>query len=245
MMTKGYIFDYGGTLDTGGCHWGKVLWHAYEKCSAPVSEEMFRKAYVYGERTLATRRIILPGMTFRDTLDKKITLQMGWLKENAALCNCGKLHDAILEEAYAKARMSTADAHNVLTEIAKHAPMVLVSNFYGNISDVLKEFGLDSLFCHIIESAVVGVRKPDPKIFALGVECLGMKPEDITVVGDSYDKDIVPANSIGCHTVWIKGEGWTDEEQPNPVADRIITNLCELLDDDAQQSGAGSYNNCK
>lgn len=24
-MTKGYIFDYGGTLDTAGRHWGKVL----------------------------------------------------------------------------------------------------------------------------------------------------------------------------------------------------------------------------
>ena len=30
-MARGLIFDYGGTLDTKGCHWGKVLWHAYEQ----------------------------------------------------------------------------------------------------------------------------------------------------------------------------------------------------------------------
>ena len=52
-MLKGYIFDYGGTLDTGGQHWGKVIWHAYERQQVPVSEEAFRDAYVHAERTLS------------------------------------------------------------------------------------------------------------------------------------------------------------------------------------------------
>ena len=51
-MTKGYIFDYGGTLDTAGRHWGKVLWHAYSRHNIPVTEEQFREAYVHAERTL-------------------------------------------------------------------------------------------------------------------------------------------------------------------------------------------------
>lgn len=25
------LFDFGGTLDTAGCHWGKFLWYAYKK----------------------------------------------------------------------------------------------------------------------------------------------------------------------------------------------------------------------
>ena len=45
-MSKGYIFDYGGTLDTGGQHWGMVLWHAYERHHVPVTEHEFREAYV-------------------------------------------------------------------------------------------------------------------------------------------------------------------------------------------------------
>ena len=56
-----------------------------------------------------------------------------------------------------------------------------------------------------------------------------MQPEDVTVVGDSYTKDIIPAHSIGCHTVWIKGEGWTEENIENPVANEIISNLTELI----------------
>ena len=75
-MVKALIFDYGGTLDTNGCHWGKVLWHAYKEAGVPVDEENFRKAYVHGERTLATNRIITPSSTFRDTLSEKIKLQM-------------------------------------------------------------------------------------------------------------------------------------------------------------------------
>ena len=53
-MIKGYIFDYGATLDTAGQHWGKVLWHAYERQNVPISESDFRDAYVYGERTLGS-----------------------------------------------------------------------------------------------------------------------------------------------------------------------------------------------
>lgn len=228
-MTKGLIFDYGGTLDTGGCHWGMVLWHAYERNAVPISEEQFRDAYVYGERTLATNRIILPDSTFRDTLSEKIRLQMEWLEENAGLDKATTYREAVLNDVYSLAKKTTEQSAKVLRTLAENHPIVLVSNFYGNIKTVLKEFSFDGIFSNIIESAVVGIRKPDPRIFELGVEHLALPAEDVTVVGDSYTKDILPAHSIGCHTVWIKGEGWTPENIENPVSDEIISNLTELI----------------
>lgn len=51
MKVKGFLFDYGGTLDTAGCHWGKMLWHAYQRQFVPIEEEQFRDAYVFAERT--------------------------------------------------------------------------------------------------------------------------------------------------------------------------------------------------
>jgi len=82
----------------------------------------------------------------------------------------------------------------------------------------------------IVQSfAVVGVRKPDPQIFQRAAETLGVSPSDAVVVGDSYTKDILPAHSIGCQTVWIKGEGWTDDEPSDCIADMIIHDLSELL----------------
>ena len=128
---------------------------------------------------------------------------------------------------YEAARKSVEMSRPVLEGLAAEYPLVLVSNFYGNVEAVLKDFNLDTYFQKVIESAVVGVRKPDPKIFMLGVEALGLQPEEVLVVGDSLRKDILPAESIGCRVAWLKGKGWTADEdaQQHPS---IIKNLAEL-----------------
>lgn len=220
-MIKGYIFDYGGTLDTGGHHWGKVIWHAYERQQVPVSEAQFREAYVHGERTLGKNPIIQPDFTFRQTLEKKLQLQLEFLHQEYYL-------SPLLDDLYSRTQAETRKSREVLLRLKEQYPMVLVSNFYGNIQTVLGEFGLDGVFFQIIESAVVGVRKPDPRIFSLGVEALGLKPDEVVVVGDSIDKDIVPARQAGCHTVWFRGEGWTDDPVDESIPEKIITDLGEL-----------------
>ena len=109
----------------------------------------------------------------------------------------------------------------VLQRLSERYPMVLVSNFYGNIHTILTDFQLP-FFREVIESAVVGVRKPDPRIFQMGVDALGLQPHEVAVIGDSYDKDIVPAKSIGCQTIWFKGIGWNNEQPDGTAADAII-----------------------
>ena len=129
---------------------------------------------------------------------------------------------------YDAAKNSIADARPVLDALYERYPMVLVSNFYGNVESVLEDFDLRRYFRSIIESAVVGVRKPDPQIFRLGVDALGLRPEEVLVVGDSYKKDIVPAESLGCHVAWLKGKGWTADEDAQ-MHPSIIASLSELL----------------
>ena len=228
-MIKGYIFDYGGTLDTGGQHWGKVIWHAYEHLQVPVSEADFRDAYVHAERTLGKNPIIKPDFTFYKTIETKISIQLEYLQQHAALSHHTSYIKPITSHLYEATVAETARSREVLLELKKQYPMVLVSNFYGNIATVLNEFKLDGIFDTIIESAVVGVRKPDPKIFTLGVEALGMQPDEVVVVGDSMDKDIIPAGKAGCHTVWFKGEGWTNDPVDETNAERVITALKQLI----------------
>ena len=228
-MLKGYIFDYGGTLDTGGQHWGKVIWHAYEHLQVPVSEADFRDAYVHAERTLGKNPIIQPDFTFYKTLETKIRLQLEYLQQNAALLHHPSYIIPLTSYLYEATVAETSKSREVLLSLKKQYPMVLVSNFYGNIATVLKEFKLDGIFDTIIESAVVGVRKPDPQIFTLGVEALGMQPDEVVVVGDSMDKDIIPASKAGCHTVWFKGEGWTNDPVDESPAGKVITDLTQLL----------------
>ena len=219
-MTAGYIFDYGGTLDTGGQHWGQVLWHAYERHRVPVSEAQFREAYVHAERTLGRNPIIRPDYTFRQTLETKLRLQLEFLGlEKEAVW------EAISDDLYERTKAMTARSREVLMQLKEqNLPMALVSNFYGNMPVVLHEFAFDRLFLKVVESAVVGIRKPDSRIFLLGVDALGLKPEEVTVVGDSLDKDIIPAHEAGCQTVWLRGEGWT------PVSHNGDCPYCEMID---------------
>ena len=226
LMVKGFIFDYGGTLDTGGCHWGKMLWHAYERAGVPVTETQFREAYVYAERMLGRNSIVRRDDTFRQTLSKKLTLELQQLPLTAT----EHFHESLLEDLYQQVVCHTRHSCEVLAEIRERYPMALVSNFYGNMPTVLHEFGMDRFFDSVIESAVLGVRKPNPQIFLLGVEALGLSPSEVVVVGDSMKKDIIPAKAAGCRTVWLKGEGWSSEPEDETLPDSVITDLKQLLE---------------
>lgn len=229
----GLIFDYGATIDSNGKHWAEVLWDAYTDQKIPVTKETFREAYVYGERYLALHPVVKPEFTFREVLEAKTDLQLNWLIDKDYLnCDKGKAQEyslAIAGFCYDFARTTIEKAKPVLDILVEKYPMVLVSNFYGNIEAVLEDFGLRSYFKEIIESAVVGVRKPDPAIFALGVKALDLRPEQVVVVGDSYKKDIAPAKSLGCQTIWIKGPAWEDEA-PDLTADKEIYDFQELIE---------------
>lgn len=233
-MIKGYLFDFGGTLDTAGCHWGQMLWHAYQRQQVPVTEEQFREAYVYGERTLGRTPIIQCDYSFHKTLEVKIRIEMEYLCTSGAWSADEKtfteMQTAVLNDVYQRVVDITSHSASVLEKLADKYPMVLVSNFYGNITNVLKEFHLDRYFKNIVESAVVGIRKPDHRIYLLGVEALGLKPEECVVVGDSFYKDIEPAKKAGCHAVWFKGEGWTEQQYDETIPDKVITDLEQLLD---------------
>lgn len=227
---KGIIFDYGGTIDSHGDHWSEVIWDGYRDAGVEVSKSDFRDAYVETERELARTRHILPHHNFYDLLLIKMKLELGVLVSRGQLLpdNTYSLAIAIAEYCYDRAKSSVEDARPVLETLYKHYPMVLVSNFYGNVESVLTDFDLRRYFGHIVESAVVGVRKPDPAIFALGVDALGLQPQEVLVVGDSLRKDILPAESLGCRVAWLKGKGWTPEEDA-VTHPSVISDLRDIL----------------
>ncbi|MCQ2068159.1 MAG: HAD family hydrolase [Bacteroidaceae bacterium] len=220
-MIKGILIDFGGTIDSNGIHWFDQFRDAYALV-ADVPEPLLWDAYVHTERTLGRNPIIGPDYTFCKTLQTKIALQTEYLQSNGVTITA---QDTILDTCYNKVikHISTV-SKPVLERI--HLPMVLVTNFYGNMHTVLQEFSLDHLFKDVIESAVVGVRKPDPQIFRLGVKALGLEPSETVMIGDSLEKDILPAQSIGCQTVWLQGK--SRSEVPC-TPDLTVTSLAEII----------------
>ena len=197
-MIKGILIDFGGTIDSDGIHWFNQFRDAYALV-ADVPEPLLWDAYVHTERTLGRNPIIGPDFTFCKTLQTKIALQTEYLQQHGIALTA---QDTILDTCYNKVVKHISSVSKPVLERIQ-LPMVLVTNFYGNMHTVLAEFSLDHLFKEVIESAVAGVRKPDPQIFRLGVAALGLEPAEIVMIGDSPDKDILPAQSIGCQTIQI------------------------------------------
>lgn len=231
---KGIIFDYGGTIDTNSRHWAEVLWEKYVAHQIPVTKEAFREAYVFGERSLAKYPFIRVDHNFHDVLLVKTKLQMEYLAERGHL----PMDEAQLQ-AYARKVADACYAYvlevlertrPVVARLSMKYKLVLVSNFYGNIHTILNDFHLSSYFADVIESSVVGVRKPDPAIYQLGVDAMGYPASGILVIGDSFSKDVVPAKKVGCKVAWLKGEGWGGEQIDESLPDVIITDLEQLLE---------------
>ena len=226
---KGIIFDYGGTLDTNGGHWGAVIWSGYEKYQVPVNLNAFQEAYTYAERQMALQPIIKPQFNFLEVLEAKLNVQFDYLIAAGYDLDRSLAHK-IAFDGYSLAKNTVEQVKPLLNSLHAKYPIVMVSNFYGNLKSVLDDFGILPYFQSVVESAVVGVRKPDFAIYALGVTEIGLPAQEVLVVGDSYSKDMVPAKAVGCQTLWLKGQTWGEDKlQDTSAADQQFTSIFDLI----------------
>jgi putative hydrolase of the HAD superfamily len=77
----------------------------------------------------------------------------------------------------------------------------VISNSDGRIAADLAAAGLAGHFACILDSAVVGVEKPDARIFAMALARLGVRPEEAVYVGDVYAIDVLGARRAGIEAV--------------------------------------------
>lgn len=61
---------------------------------------------------------------------------------------------------------------------------------------------LDELFDVVVESAVEGLRKPDPRIYALALERLGVSAPEAVFL-DDIGRNLKPARALGMHTIKV------------------------------------------
>jgi putative hydrolase of the HAD superfamily len=80
-------------------------------------------------------------------------------------------------------------------------------------------------------SGELGFAKPDPRIFLAAAAALGLRPEQITYVGDRWDVDVLGAAAAGMRPVWLNRSG-VPRPSPGPAAAGLpvaeIGSLAEL-----------------
>ena len=102
----------------------------------------------------------------------------------------------------------------------------VVSNSDGRVEEALAAAGIRDQFDVILDSARVGVEKPDPAIFRAALAALGVAPEEALYVGDLYDVDVVGARAAGIEGVLLVPEAAA------PTAEcRHVESLVALADD--------------
>jgi putative hydrolase of the HAD superfamily len=93
---------------------------------------------------------------------------------------------------------------------AKAAGLVVgvISNSNGSVEGTLEATGLAARIDFVLDSSRVGVEKPDPRIFRLGVERAGVTPGEAVYVGDLYSVDVLGARAAGLAGILIDPRGY-------------------------------------
>jgi putative hydrolase of the HAD superfamily len=88
--------------------------------------------------------------------------------------------------------------------------LVCVSNWDVSLPEVLARCGLDGALDGVVTSAEVGVRKPDPAIFAPALELARCSAAEALYVGDTPAEDLEASRAAGIRALLIDRDGGGD-----------------------------------
>lgn len=213
------LFDFGGTLDARGVSWRERVLRLYREEGVDVGPDRFDPIFYRVDDGLVGA--IPVSLSFEDTVRRLVH------GVSAALAVEAAVSDRVAGRFLAAARASLDDCQPVLTRLARRYRLGIVSNFYGNLSAICKETGLDRLFAVVVDSARVGVLKPDPRIFRHALDALGVEAAQATFVGDSLARDMGGALAVSMPHIWLIGETVSEPRACCPH-DPVIRSLEEL-----------------
>jgi putative hydrolase of the HAD superfamily len=212
------LFDFGGTLD-GVLPWKDRMFRLCRAEGVMVTPERFDPLF-YGADDALVRAI-------PDTLSLAETVHRLVAGLGATLDLSDELADRIARRFVDDAIGYARDNISLLSELARHYRLGIVSNFYGNLAPVCDDLRLRPLFGTIVDSAEVGWTKPDPRIFAHALRELDVEASEATFVGDSLARDMSGARGIGMKHIWLASDAASDSRACCPD-DPVIRSLGDL-----------------
>lgn len=241
---RAILFDFGGTLDYP-LHWlDRFLVH-YRAAGLALDRDELDRAYDYATQKGYRAGDTVHGWGLGQLVRFLVGTQLVYLadhgpetmrKQLGARTEVGRqrLVSQISEAFVAESAAGLGRSRRILLALAERFRLGVVSNFYGNLDRVLEEAGMLGLMGAVVDSARVGIFKPDPRIFAAALDALGIPvpvaPGSAAVVGDSLEKDCAPARQLGLTTVWLCTQSRDGNPDSGGLADYTIRALAELED---------------
>mgnify|MGYP002623808333 CR=1 FL=1 len=220
MIFDVVLFDFGGTLDGPGDYWLDRFAACYHDCNVDVPRSQLAAAFAH-----ATRRSYADAEMRHRYLESTVACHVAWQDE--VLGRNDRAAAAAITAAFVeRTRANLAATRPWLERWQARTRLGVVSNFYGNVHLLLDEAGFTPLLTTIVDSTAVDVAKPDPRIFAIALERVGVAPERSLYVGDSFEKDVLGARSAGIRTAWLPGPG--EPRRTDASADFVLERFADL-----------------
>lgn len=118
----------------------------------------------------------------------------------------------------------------MLEHLSAHYKLGTIANQQPGLRNRLRALGIEPFFSAIVGSGDVGLKKPDPAIFKEALAQAQCPPKQAVMIGDRLDNDILPAQSLGMKTVWVR-QGFGVYGNPRMLSkppDLVIQSISEL-----------------
>lgn len=94
----------------------------------------------------------------------------------------------------------------------------------------IKKLKLDYYSSSIVTSEEAGRDKPHPYMFMLSLFKLGLKANEVCVIGDSFEKDIFGARNLDIDSVWLNSENKSKNYQDLKIKEvKKFKEILEIL----------------
>ena len=203
------LFDLGSTLIYFNAHWPDIL---------PQSDaELLRQLQAAGmdiDSAFLTqyRGRLEDYYTQRETefveytsayILKALLAEYGYPEAPEAVLRRALAGMYAVTQAYWLAEEDAAPTLQILREQGYRLGLISNASDDADVQALIDKAGLRSYFEIILTSAAAGIRKPNPRIFYMALEPLGVRPERAVMVGDTLGADILGAQNAGMFSIWI------------------------------------------
>jgi putative hydrolase of the HAD superfamily len=227
-VVRAVIFDFYGTL----AHWADPQDATYESVFAAFGYEL-PPAMANGYFSLYNGVEHAEHSVSEDAYEAWVRFRLGELARTCGVdvTDRDALVDALrdLDQHPMVAYPEAAETLALLRDAG--VTVGVCSNWGWELDAYLEQVGLLGLVDGAVTSARAGARKPHPGIYASSVAALGVRPEQVVFVGDSWEPDVRGPRRMGMTSVhvWRAGERVGQEAPPLSPGDHRVDDLRGVL----------------
>ena len=196
MLTpiKAVIFDVGG-----------VLLHEVDRTPRTSAAQKLGLTY-----DALNHAVFNHPLADRATIGEVTTLEI-WQAIGESF-NFGPAETAALEQEFFAGNQIDMEMVNLVRTLRETYKTAILSNAWDDLRDVIfHKWQIADAFDEFIISAEVGCAKPDPRIYALTLQTLGVKPDEAVFI-DDLEPNILAAQQAGMYGIVYKNREQVQQE---------------------------------